>query len=335
MAKKIVGIDIGNRMLKLALVMDGSVTQSIVVDLPDNLVREGRVVSPDIMASLIKNSLKENGIRVRKAALVLEGENVYSKLVTVPLMTEAQLAYNLPFEFSDYISEELNTYCFDYMVLGTRESADENTEDSGKTVQVMDLLAVAAPGALIDDYKDLLKKAGLKLVKAAPVICALSALIRCSHAAEDDEELAFVDIGQESTRLHVFKGDAFLVSRELSTGLSLVENALAEYYNKDVHVAHTYLLTNFEDCQNTQVCRDAFSGIATELQRALNFYRFSNPDSNLRKMVLIGGGSAIPSLWTEIRGSLDIDVFPEFSDYLKGTCEKAYLFPGAYGITLD
>ena len=49
MGKSILGVDIGYNSLKLALVKDGRVKKAVTVAMPKNLLRQGRVVSPESM----------------------------------------------------------------------------------------------------------------------------------------------------------------------------------------------------------------------------------------------------------------------------------------------
>ena len=107
MAKKILGIDIGYDQLKLALCQGRRVLKTAVASMPENLLREGQVTSPEAMSELIRRTMKENKIHANLAALVLPNEAVYVKNVEMPEMTIDQLVYNLPFEFNDYITGEV------------------------------------------------------------------------------------------------------------------------------------------------------------------------------------------------------------------------------------
>ena len=78
----------------------------------------------------------------------------------------------------------------------------------------------------------------------------------------------------------------------------------------DEHLAHTYLLDNFEDWQNNPVCLNAYESIAVELMRALNFYRFSNPESRLEDLYLVGGGSMIRPLRKAITDTVGMKIHP-------------------------
>ena len=303
MAKTILGIDIGYDSLKLALVTGNRVKKTAVVPMPQKLVKEGRAVSPETMGELIRTTMKEHGIRCRSAALALPNETVFVRSVTMPRMSVDQLTYNLPFEFRDYITDEMKNYLFDYAMVSAPE---QKTEGEGGS---MELLAVAAPVSLIDESKALLRKAGLKLTKAAPALCSYISLIRrLGTGGQTPREFCILDLGYRSIRMYMFRGDKHVVTRVLEIGMSSLDDVLAEAYNVDVHLAHTYLLTNYDDCQNKDVCLNAYNNVAVELMRALNFYRFSNQESELNDVWLCGGGAVIPAMQTAIASALDMRI---------------------------
>ena len=113
MAKSILGIDIGYNSLKLALVNGKQIRHTAVVDMPENLLKDGRVVSKETMGELLRDTIKANNIHCTLGAVSLANESVFIRSVTMPVMTISQLASNLPFEFRDYITDELNNYVYD------------------------------------------------------------------------------------------------------------------------------------------------------------------------------------------------------------------------------
>ena len=185
MGKTILGVDIGYDSMKLALVKDGIVKKAVTVSMPKNLLREGRVVSPESMGELIRKAMKQSGIHCSRGALVLPNESVFIRNVVMPVMTEDQLKYNLPFEFRDYITEELKNYVFDYAMVTTPEQLRAGARAGGGdgVGRSMELMAVAAPVSLIEDAKEFFRKAGLKLVKAAPSVSGSLPRIRL-HASQ-------------------------------------------------------------------------------------------------------------------------------------------------------
>lgn len=314
MAKKLLGIDIGYDRLKLVLVSGKKVKKAVIVPMPNNLIKEGRVVSIESMGELIRSTMRENGLHCSNAAVVLSNESVFVKNVTMPRMTADRLVYNLPFEFRDYITDELKNYAFDYAMITDPEtlkaSAPEEGDEETDTSRTMELLAVACPTVVLEETRDYLRKAGLKLVKAAPTVCAFSPLIRQmqQRTGASGGEYCILDLGYQAVRMYMFKGDSHQASRVLEVGLSTIDDVIADAYNVDVHLAHTYLLTNHDNCQEKEFCRNAFNNIAVELMRAINFYRFNNPDSQLNDIWICGGGAEIESLRTAIAETLDMNL---------------------------
>ena len=347
MAKTILGVDIGSDSLKLALVSNGQVKKAVIVPIPNSLVKEYRVVSPETMGELIRDTMREHGMRCRNAAIVLPNETVYVRSVNMPKMTVDQLVYNLPFEFRDYITDELKDYYYDYAMISTPEEItreapkpqEEGAESQEESEQAnsMELLAAAAPVSLIEECRSMLRKAGLRLTKAAPTVCSYIALIRALEKRGGGKgEYCILDLGYQAIRMYMFNGDRHMVTRNLEVGLSTLDNVIADSYNVDIHLAHTYLTTNYNDCQSSEACRNAFGNIAVELMRALNFYRFSNPDSQLEDIWLCGGGAVIPSLRESIADTLDMKVH-QARELVPGgdRLEASYELMQAIGITMD
>ncbi len=301
----VVGIDIGHDRLKLVQISNGKIKKTVVVDTPENLVKNGVVVSIETMGEFLRETMKENGINASQAALVLNGERVYVRNVTMPLMTSEQLLYNLPYEFRDYITEELKDYLFDF---GMRSVNEEE--------RTMDVFAAAVPKQLIEDDRALLRKAGLKLVKAAPLLSAYRGLIKDYEKTNETRDYCILNLGYQSIRMDVFHGTEYLTTHVLDTGLSTLDAILSESMGVDEHIAHTYLLTNYKDCQDSDECKNAFVNMAVELMRTMNFLRYSMQDVNLDEIWVCGGGAEIENLRNAIAEQLDTPVYRAWEKFM-------------------
>ena len=343
MAKTYLGIDIGHDMLKLALVKGGAVKKTATAPMPLNLLREGRVTSPDSMGELLAQLMKESHIRASQAAVILSSDISYLRTTSMPRMNAEQLAINIPYEFSDYITGELKSYLFDYAVVpdlpgeeAQQPAAEEEGTENGEAP--LQLLVAAVQEDAMTELRQALRKAGMKLAKAAPAECAFLSLIREYEAkgAEKDAEYCILDLGYRSIRMYMFHGPRHITTRALEIGLSSLIDIIAENKGVDTHLAHTYLLNNFEDCQNADHCRAAYDNISVELMRALNFYRFSNPNSQINCVWLSGGGAEILPLRQTIADTLGIEI--RTADQLLrggGQLDDGFNFVQAIGITMD
>ena len=346
MAKKILGIDVGHDTLKLALVNGKTVEKVVIEPIPLNLIQNNRVVSEESMGEFLRDTMKKNGIHCNLAAYVFQNENIYSRTIKMPKMTPDQLRVNLPYEFADFISDEPQKYVYDYAMLPEeKKSSDSFAEadaipdpgaepDAEEDADTMSLMAVAVQKEILESVRRFVKKAGLKLIKAAPTMSAFISLIRAN--GDPEKEYCVLDLGHKAIRMHIFKGERYEVTRTLDVGLSVLDDVIAENLNVDVHLAHTYLLSNYENCQYSEYCRSAYDNITMELVRALNFYRFSNPDSNLEDVYLAGGGMQNDSLREVIRQSIDLNVHHARELLLPSMSEEGFSsFVQAIGITQD
>ena len=324
MAKTILGVDIGHDQLKLALVKGNRVLRVASAEMPENLMRDNRITSRESMAEMLRATMKQNRLRANHAAFVLPNEAVFIKNVEMPLMTVDQLEYNLPFEFNDYITGDRKEYVFDYAVVSdpepkkgeaeakSAEAGDGEGEDAEAPEPTIELLAVGAHRSLLEDAQETLRKAGLRLVRSAPAICSYIELIRAQKEflSGFGDEYGILDLGHQSIRMYMFKSDRHVATRVLEMGMSRLDDVLADAYGVDAHLAHTYLMSNYDNCQDREECHTAYENIAVELMRAMNFYRFSNPSSVLSDLWLCGGGAVIQPLANEIGDMLDLQLHP-------------------------
>ena len=339
MAKDLLGIDIGYDRMKLAWVSGGQVKKTVSVPMPEKLLKEGRVVSIETMGEMLRNTVKEQGIKCKNAAIVLSGETVFIRNVTMPQMNEEQLRYNLPYEFRDYITEELKDYIFDYAMISTPEelkAAGKTDAPDAPGSRIMELMAVAVRSELIGELTEMVRKGGLRLTKAAPGISAYTALIRRHPQLMQGGECCILDLGYEAIRMYIFKGDCHMVTRELEGGMARIDEVIADQLNVDVHLAHTYALANYEGCMDLPAVQMAMERIGIDLMRAFNFYAFNNPDSVLSDIYLCGGGAAVRQLRTAIGQNISMTIHEAAELLPQGAAgEESYSFVQAIGITMD
>lgn len=331
MTHTMLGIDVGGSALKLAQVSGGRVQKLAAAPLPDNLVREHRVVSLDALAHELRQALRESRISVRQCALVLPPEEAFVRRITVPYMTVEQLKVNLPYEFHDYIQNDKDLYFYDYAVVDTRLGEDGQPRE-------MELLAAAARKEAVADYRLLLRKAGLKLALAVPEYLTARNLIRAYEARrpEHPAEYCVVDMGHGAIRMHMYRGAVYETTRVIEFGGASLDALIADAAAVDPHVAADYKLSNYEGAQELPACRDLYARIAVELLRAVNFYGFNTPDSDLRDVYFGGGLSKVRALMEEIRGSLHLNLHPVEELLPEGAAgQEAGLCAAAVGATLQ
>lgn len=164
MGKKYLGIDVEDRFLKLVVMKDGKVLKTCLEVMPDNIVMGGRIAAFHALSDYLRDTVRRNKIRVKDVAFALPSETYYIRRVKLPKMTAAQLQINLPYEFHDYLQDDTDQYVFDYSVL----SVDEKS---------MELLIAALSKHQVEQYKEMCKRAGLRLCKLVPDVLAIQEIV--------------------------------------------------------------------------------------------------------------------------------------------------------------
>lgn len=108
------GMDIGAESVKC-----GRLRRAGEIPYPGDYFSEGWVTDPARMGRVLREALRERRIRAGNVAMQLPGEVSYVHTASMPIMNAKQLRLNLRFAFTDYISDNLDNYAFDYAMLQT------------------------------------------------------------------------------------------------------------------------------------------------------------------------------------------------------------------------
>lgn len=332
MSKNYVGIDIGYSTVKMAEIVNGKVAALASAPVPDNLIKDGKILSYETLADVLRDMARENKIKAKACALVLPTEISFVRSITVPRMTVEQLELNLPYEFHDYIKKETNMYYYDYAVVG--EERDENGE-----IEAYRLLAAAVTKEDVENCRQMLKKAGFKLQTAIPASFAYRNVIRAyeaENAGEHPAEYCIVDMGYAAIRMNMYKSDIYETTRIIEFGGASLDALIADSVNVEVHVAAEYKMHNYEKVLELPMCKEFYGKIAVEIMRAINFYLFNNPGSTLNDIYLCGGLATIDEIQLAVRSTIDInvhsinDLIPQYAEEISFTRHIA-----AVGVTMQ
>ena len=297
MGSKHIGIEIGSDTLKMTVMKNGVVQKMAVERMPDNLVREGRMVSIPAFSSFVKDMMKAYRIPRGNCSLVLPPRTVVSMRVNIPVMSENELKLNLPYEFREYVGKDVEKYDYDYIVNGIRGG-------------VMSLYAAAVRKQLVEDYYAALKKAGLTLKQAMPVEMAWLNVV--SRSKSMPEKYAIVDLGHHTTRVAIFAKGDYIMGKDIEMGGSLMDETIAQNMNIDSFVARTRKESNMDHILDQEFLTDAYNRIALEVMKAINFYNFTrdSEDSLLKDVYVCGGASFVEPLCNAIEKATDVRISP-------------------------
>ena len=297
--KTCLGIDIGNNRAKIAVKKGGVVRRLLVDTVPDGLMKENHIVSYDAMGDFLREMLKKNRISIKKAHLCKPIHEIYIRNVTLPMMNVQQLKVNLPYEFHDYITEDMGKYIYDYAMLPDMEGDGQ-----------LHMLAVAASKELISSHQQMAKRAHIKLESIQPANEALfrflKSRIKQTPKGETPQDFAILDLGDTALKIHFFTKGQYEVTRSMDFGIGAATERIAEETGQDVHISRVNLETNGGGVLSAPYLEDVFSDLASRIMRVMNFYNFNNRNNTLEELYYFGGGALIGPLLDSIREAVPL-----------------------------
>ena len=297
----ILGIDVRNGKLSLSIIRGGKIHKTAWMDIPGNIVDDYKILSETLFSEFLKEKMKEHKIKAKKAVCVIADTDLVIRSVSMPAMDDAQLALNIPFEFSDFISGDMKEYIFDFV---KRETKPE--DNSGQ----VNLIAYAVPVEYIRKVGESLRNAGLKLERAVPETLCYETLLEGLPDPEDArKERCFLDIGTSHITMRMFRDGAYRLSHIIDIGESKIIQSIADELNCDVNLAETYLRSNYQDCQNCKGAVNAYKDISLEIIKGLNYYDMSDYTSKLKDVVLCGPGALTSPLVALLQERIDKAVY--------------------------
>lgn len=298
------GIDIGGNNCKIA-VREGGKIRLVSSRMPENMTTDGRVTSPETMASFLRQVRTGQHVREKSCTLVLSSSQAFFRHVSLPAMNESEVALNLPYEFRDFVEGDPGEYAYDYCV-------DEIVlDDTGKAVG-LDLFAAACPKKLNASYEQILRRAGFKLKAVIPAPMAYMRLLRSyieRNPEADGKNVVFVDIGHTDVAVTLFSGAHYEASKTIDFGCDEIDNVIAETFGIDPYTASSYKYNNYEGALDSAQCQAVYDRFAIEVSRVVNFYNFNTPDQNVEEMYFLGGGGQIEQLTSRIAEAASIPAF--------------------------
>ena len=166
----------------------------------------------------------------------------------------------------------------------------------------MTLLACAMLKETAERYRAMMRRAGFKLQVLTPSECAYAGVLAAYYRRTGlpQRDMCIVNLGYTAAYLYIYRGAFFESRREIDLGLNRLEQLVAEHCGVDIHVAHSYVLQNYNDVLSSDYAQSFYARIAVEVMKAVNFFNYNNRERELTQLCLCGGGSAIQPLYDTI-----------------------------------
>jgi type IV pilus assembly protein PilM len=284
-----VGLDLGSSAVKaieLKPVGKGyKVTAFGSEPIPPDSIVDGAIIDGAAVVAAVRRLFESRKIKTKEVAASLSGNAVIVKKISLPVMTEAELAESIYWEAEQYIPFDIQDVNLDYQILDGR--------DSGKGT--MDVLLVAAKNEKIADYTGVIGQAGRTAVVIDVDAFALQNAYEANYGADADAVVVLLNAGASATNINILSGEQSVFTRDISIGGNAYTEALQRELSLPFEQAdqlkrgQTVNGTTYEDAR--PVLRAVTENVMLEIQKTFDFFKATAASDRINRIVISGGAS--------------------------------------------
>jgi type IV pilus assembly protein PilM len=321
--KALVGLDIGSSAVKaveLKAVGKGyKVSAFGSENVPPDSIVDGAIIDGGAVADAIRRLFDGKTIRTKQVVASLSGNAVIVKKITLPVMTEAELADSIYWEAEQYIPFDIQDVNLDYQIV-------DNGATSGKGT--MDVLLVAAKKEKIADYTGVIAQAGGSAEVVDVDAFALQNAYEINYGIEAGSVVVLLNAGASATNINILNGDQSVFTRDISMGGNAYTEAVQKELNLPFDTAEaakkgeTVEGVTFEEVQ--PVLHAMTENVLLEIQKTFDFFKASATSDKIDRVLLSGGASRVDGFQKALEERFATVIEP-FNPFQKITFDSAKL----------
>ena len=310
-SKTLVGLDIGDSSIKLVELKEQGKGRGWQVmrlgwePLSSEAIVDGAIMDAELVTETIQRLFERCRIKMSTpVATALSGHSVIVKRISLPVMSEAELAESIHWEAEQYIPFDIEDVNLDYKILeGSSLSGDGN----------MDVLLAAAKKEKINDYVGVISQAGLNATTVDIASFALQNAFEANYEFEPEQVIALVDIGAAVSSISVLHGGTSVYWRDINIGGNQYTDAIQKELNLSAEQAERVKRGEEIDGMPYERVLPIISAVnddvGAEIQKTLDFFKqISATDQMLDKLFLSGGAAQVVHLKESLAERLDSQI---------------------------
>lgn len=304
-SKSIVGLDIGSSSIKAAELRRSrgrlELAHAGVEPLTSDLVVDSMIMDSTAVSGAIGKLFADSRIKGKSVAIAVSGHSVIVKRLTLPAMSEQQLAERIPQEAAQNIPFDIGDVNLDYQVL------DRDAQGGP-----MDVLLVAVKKDKIVNYTGALSMAA----KTAAVVdvdgFALQNCYQYNYQPPANSTVALLNVGASLMNINIVRGSIPLFTRDVGVGGYQYTDALQKATGLSFEEAEALKLNsaaNRADADSRQaILQQVTELVVLEIHKTFDFFRSTSPGEPLQAIYLAGGSSRVPGLLEALSQAFSVPV---------------------------
>ncbi|MFZ2199920.1 MAG: type IV pilus assembly protein PilM [Microgenomates group bacterium] len=246
----------------------------------------------DKLKIAVKQLLAESKIHEKRVVVSIAESRVYSRILTMPMMSEAELSSAIKWEAEQFVPIPVSEVELDFSIL------QNNIPGEDKKMLVY---LVAAPKKYLQSMVDFLTSVGLEPIAVESEMVAVARSLTFGAPASTT---LILHMGAMSSVLAIVDSSLLTFSYVIESGGVALTRALSQSLSLPLPQAEEYKRTyGLDQAQLEGKVRGGLllvlDTIVSEIRKAME-YHLSTRKTSVTRIVLSGGGAYLPSLGSHL-----------------------------------
>ncbi len=300
-------IDIGSSSLKALRLTD---VNGVVEAIDFDSIKHGKILTgkdvknlerEELIAISLRQFVQKHDLEKTDIIISLPSQNSFARFITLPPVEQKRIPEIIRFEAVQQIPFDINDVQWDWQLMED-ESSEENR------VGIFAIKSEVITSMLAHFGREDIQ---VRFIQMAPMALYNYALYdRSDLSKSGGQGIVILNIGAEYSDLVVCTR-AGVWQRCISMGGNSFTKAIADAFKINFEKAEKLkrnATTSKYARQILQAMKPVFADLASEIQRSIGFYKSSNPDTKLAKIVAMGGGTRMRGLAKYLQQSLQMPI---------------------------
>jgi type IV pilus assembly protein PilM len=293
--KGLVGLDIGSSAIKAVELKAGGkggaeyqLVNIGLEPLPPEAIVDGAIMDSGAVIDAIQRVFSAQKIKTTDVATSVSGNAVIVKKISLPQMSQEELAESIHWEAEQYIPFDIQDVSIDYEVVG---------EGSGGN---MDVLLVACKKDKISDYSSAITQAGKNPALVDVDVFALQNCYEVNYGIDPGRVVALLNVGASIMNINIVKGGTSIFNRDIAVGGNQYTDAIQKDLNLSFDQAEALKKGGRVEGaapENLHPILQAVSeNIVLEIQKTFDFFKATSSEDRIDRIYLSGGTAKVHGL---------------------------------------
>ncbi|KGK86350.1 pilus assembly protein PilM [Desulfosporosinus sp. HMP52] len=328
---KVLGIDIGTRLTKFALLKQGTkpeIKAWAIVPTPPGSVSDGLIRDREAVLDMLKSAISEFKLTAKKIAVTIHSSGIMLRELNLPALEDEEIEPAVQFELAQSFPDMIQTHSTAFKIYT-------------KTNDRLNGISTSCPKQIVDSYVEMFADSGLNLkyvdVNANTLAKTYNHFV---HPPMQGDSVLIVDLSYAMSQVNVLVDGKLILSRSVSGGGSFVDSLIVNRFEITMEEAEAARQSGYKTLSISQEELDSclrlgYSSVEEQMRQTLDYIRYSKLPDGIKEICLTGGGSNFPGLETYFSGMFRTPVNIAQSDSIPlEVSDKFFILMPAIGAAL-